>query len=362
MEASSSSNSSRLDLSVFVKNDQTTPQIIQNPLTPEFPLATDVDPHSTQWSDVNVWRFAALMSVFSTAENAIFYPFYVLKTREQADRSQKYKPLQSLTYHLSHIYKTDGIRNGLYRGFWVSSLTSLPSYGVYMGVYTWSKDQLLAVGESSSNKTINSTAKLYAPFLAGLLADLASIPLYVPGDVIVQRLQMMNSPYKSFTHACRSIYLQEGIRGFFVGAGATLLTSGIASALWWMIYENSKKALYSTISEESKQREIEAVKAGGWAEVNRFPQVCAGFIAGTVTSALVNPLDVVKTRMQVHSKNNANSTRAYSSVIDGLRQVYLTEGFKGYFRGVVPKLISRGPLSAASSLLYELVLFLSRKD
>lgn len=33
------------------------------------------DPHTTKWSDVNLLKFAALVSVSSTIENVAFYPY-----------------------------------------------------------------------------------------------------------------------------------------------------------------------------------------------------------------------------------------------------------------------------------------------
>ena len=32
------------------------------------------DPHTTKWSDINLLKFGALITVSSTVENAIFYP------------------------------------------------------------------------------------------------------------------------------------------------------------------------------------------------------------------------------------------------------------------------------------------------
>jgi hypothetical protein len=99
-------------------------------------------------------------------------------------------------------------------------------------------------------------------------------------------------------------------------------------------------------------------------EVNRLPQVGAGFIAGTMTSTIINPLDVVKTRLQVQDSQPLAQTQKirYRNILHGLIQLYYEEGVRGYFRGLVPKLLSRGPLSALSSLLYEIVLHLSRND
>lgn len=37
-----------------------------------------VDPHSTKWSDVNLLKFGALITVSSTVENAFFYPYVII--------------------------------------------------------------------------------------------------------------------------------------------------------------------------------------------------------------------------------------------------------------------------------------------
>lgn len=270
-------------------------------------------------------QFCCLTAFFSTVENGLFYPFYVLKTREQADaRTLRGKsPWSASRAHLRTLLADQGVR-GLYRGFVSSNLTAFPAYGVYMGVYSWAKAELgYRVGSSGDSSGL---ASLYAPFLAGLLADAASVALYVPGDVVVQRLQLKDSPYSGFADACRQIYLADGPAGFFRGFTATFLTSGIASAVWWVLYENIKNELYANTERREAAKRIgrDAGTAAGAAttdsnsissspsssssssssatpslydqltSVNRVPQVVSGFIAGTVTSVLINPLDVVK--------------------------------------------------------------------
>lgn len=195
------------------------------------------------------------------------------------------------------------------------------------------------------------------------LADAVSICLYVPGDVIVQRLQVINSPYKSTFDAVRRIYTEEGIKGYYRGLGATFIVSILASSIWWTAYENVKKLLYSPSilpylvwSKSSDENNI---------DIHRIPQVTAGFVAGTVTSACVNPLDVVKTRIQtqhIPTLGTNKSTVIYKNIFHGLKCLWSEEGMQGLLRGVLPKLMSRGPLSALSALIFELVLFYSRDD
>lgn len=98
-----------------------------------------------------------------TYEYLNFYiRFYVLKTREQSDR-RKLTLLQSFRYHLSTtLSKSPNSKApSLFRGFWFSNLTSIPAYGLYLGVYISTKDQLSA--------STNLSARFYAPFIAGAL-------------------------------------------------------------------------------------------------------------------------------------------------------------------------------------------------
>lgn len=181
--------------------------------------------------------------------------------------------------------------------------------------------------------------------------------------MIVQRLQVANSPYKSSFDAIRKIYLNEGMKGYYRGLGATFIVSMLASSLWWMSYENIKSLLYRpsvlpyfVLSKSSDEKSL---------DVHRLPQVTAGFIAGTVTSACVNPLDVVKTRIQTQNINpigTTGTTVIYRNMFHGLQCLWREEGINGLMRGVLPKLMSRGPLSAISALVFELVLYYSRDD
>ncbi|CAF0728917.1 unnamed protein product [Adineta ricciae] len=315
------------------------------------------DPHTTKWSDVNLLKFGTLIAVSTTFESAIFYPFFVLKTREQSDR-RNLTLLQSFRYHIrASISKTTttGSISSLYRGFWFSNIAGLPAYGLYLGVYISTKDRL--------NATNNTSARFYAPFLAGALADAVSVLFYVPSDVIVQRLQVSDSPYKSSFDAIRKIYVNEGIKGYYRGLGATFIVSALASSIWWTSYENVKTLLYHPSIlhyftwKKSSKDDTHAV--------HRLPQLAAGFVAGTITSACVNPLDVVKTRIQtqnIDTLGKTSSTVLYRNTFHGLACLWREEGINGLFRGVLPKLMSRGPISALSALVFELVLYYSRDN
>lgn len=64
---------------------------------------------------------------------------------------------------------------------------------------------------------------------------------------------------------------------------------------------------------------------------------------GALTAVITNPIWVVKTRMLSTSSSHPG---AYSSVLNGTRQIYVTDGIAGFYRGLVPSLfgVSHGAL------------------
>ena len=64
---------------------------------------------------------------------------------------------------------------------------------------------------------------------------------------------------------------------------------------------------------------------------------------GILTALCTNPIWVIKTRMLSTSSSHPG---AYSSITDGSRQIYRSEGIRGFYRGLVPSLfgVSHGAL------------------
>ena len=56
---------------------------------------------------------------------------------------------------------------------------------------------------------------------------------------------------------------------------------------------------------------------------------------GALTAVCTNPIWVIKTRMLSTSSKHPG---AYTSVLDGTRQIYRSKGFAGFYRGLVPSL------------------------
>jgi Mitochondrial carrier protein len=86
--------------------------------------------------------------------------------------------------------------------------------------------------------------------------------------------------------------------------------------------------------------------AGNTTPAPLFATFASGVVAGAISSALVTPMDVVKTRLQATNSPYTSMTHCYSQIIK-------TEGPKALFNGVVPRMLIVSPLFAISLLVYE---------
>ncbi|KAG5567785.1 hypothetical protein RHGRI_003087 [Rhododendron griersonianum] len=75
----------------------------------------------------------------------------------------------------------------------------------------------------------------------------------------------------------------------------------------------------------------------------------AGAAAGVIAAAFVCPLDVIKTRFQVHGLSALNNGSVKGSVIVGsLAQIFQREGLRGMYRGLSPTVLALLPNWAVS--------------
>ncbi|OIW04608.1 hypothetical protein TanjilG_30506 [Lupinus angustifolius] len=76
----------------------------------------------------------------------------------------------------------------------------------------------------------------------------------------------------------------------------------------------------------------------------------AGAAAGAIAATFVCPLDVIKTRLQVHGLPPAQKG---SVILASLQNIFKTEGFRGMYRGLSPTILALLPNWAVYFTVYE---------
>ncbi|XP_051895195.1 solute carrier family 25 member 33 [Pristis pectinata] len=112
----------------------------------------------------------------------------------------------------------------------------------------------------------------------------------------------------------KSILEKEGPRSLFRGLGPNLIGVIPSRAIYFAAYSKAKE------------------KCNGMFVLHsNLVNMCSAGFASFITNTLMNPIWLVKTRMQLESrKRGEKATNAFQCA----RHVYQTEGFKGFYRGL----------------------------
>ncbi|XP_039143662.1 nicotinamide adenine dinucleotide transporter 1, chloroplastic-like [Dioscorea cayenensis subsp. rotundata] len=80
----------------------------------------------------------------------------------------------------------------------------------------------------------------------------------------------------------------------------------------------------------------------------------AGASAGAIAATFVCPLDVIKTRFQVHGLQRTHLSESHGSIIiSSLERIVKAEGFRGLYRGLSPTILALLPTWAVYFTVYE---------
>ncbi|KAJ6121839.1 hypothetical protein N7512_004304 [Penicillium capsulatum] len=159
----------------------------------------------------------------------------------------------------------------------------------------------------------SSFVETVAGFTAGIVSTLCLHPL----DLVKTRLQVdrsSSSRVGSSLRIIRDISRHEsGLAAFYRGLAPNLIGNSTSWGLYFLWYGSLKDAIGSYRAKDG----------------------------GALTSVLTNPIWVIKTRML---STGSRAPGAYASFASGVRQIYQTDGFRGFYRGLVPALfgVSQG--------------------
>ncbi|OWR52078.1 mitoferrin-1 like protein [Danaus plexippus plexippus] len=149
-------------------------------------------------------------------------------------------------------------------------------------------------------------------------------------NMVKQRLQMLNSPYRGVWECARGVYRAEGFRAFYRSYGTQVAMNVPFQAVHLVTYEWVQGILNPRRSYEPRAH------------------LAAGALAGALAAAATTPLDVCKTVL---------NTQEGSARADGLAAaaalVLRAGGLRAFFRGVRARVLYQMPAAAICWLTYE---------
>jgi len=317
-------------------------------------------------------------------EHCIIYPVDVVKTRMQCLKPDPKARYTGIMDAFVKIVRTEGALRPV-RGMGVVAYGAGPAHALYFSCYEFIKNTCSEIdgvkpGESSR---VN--------FAAGIVATLLHDAVMVPSDVIKQRLQMYNSPYKGMFDCISKTYKENGGIKTFYRSYFTQVSMNIP-------FQCTHLVAYDFLQSRLNEKR----------EYNPISHCVSGAMAGALAAAITTPLDVCKTLLntqeccnpQEHCKNTINinnieqqppkaptntissqplnnlnttfvrshtttpiaasASASASSVMpfarglkDAAMIVYQVEGARGFFKGLVPRTVFQIPGTAVSWSVYE---------
>ncbi len=241
---------------------------------------------------------------------------------------------------------------------------SMPSVGLYFGVYSYCKQRFQQMAASSAwiQQQDPRWVKMYTIALSAAIGNTLASASRVPYEVLKQKLQ--TNVYRSTGEAIWHLAKTGGIRAFFPpGAIAiqtirdvpyavvTLLSYEFLrrQTLPWMTPKatttfSSSSTTSSSSSTTPKRHRLE------------YSDLVWGGLAGGLGSWVTNPFDVIKTRIQTSPEvwRSTTTDGLDNSVLWQCFQMTWQEGgMRAFFRGSVPRLLHKVPANALFFVFYE---------
>ena len=244
------------------------------------------------------------------------------------------------------------------RSFWRGTLPSALRTGFGSALYFTSLNALRqnvarsnflksigAVESSGSGSSSSSLPKLsnLANLTTGAMARALAGFVLMPMTVIKVRYESNLYAYRSIAEAGKDILKSEGLKGFFSGFGATAMRDAPYAGLYVLFYEQLKKRLSLFAQKVPMPGKADTRMTGSTSASINFG---SGVIAAGFATAITNPFDSIKTRIQLQP-------REYRNMLQAGRKMIGEDGVKALFDGLALRIGRKAISSALAWTLYE---------
>ncbi|KAK3037960.1 hypothetical protein RJ639_030665 [Escallonia herrerae] len=307
-----------------------------------------------------VWREFLWGGIAGAFGEGMMHPIDTIKTRIQsqiilgAHENQK-----SILQMVRSVWVTDGLK-GFYRGVGPGVTGSLATGATYFGVIESAKKWI--------EESHPSLGGHWAHFIAGALGDTLGSFIYVPCEVMKQRMQVqgtrkywsslvmkesalinpgidMYGYYSGMFHAGCSIWKEQGAKGLYAGYTPITYWSTLARDV---PFAGLMVTFYEALKDVTQYGKQKWFPNSNYHVNSTLEGLLLGGLAGGLSAYLTTPLDVIKTRLQVQG-----ATLRYKGWLDAVRRIWMIEGARGMFRGSIPRIIWYVPASALTFMAVE---------
>ncbi|KAI9891161.1 MAG: hypothetical protein M1814_003004 [Vezdaea aestivalis] len=283
---------------------------------------------------------AGLTSGLSTS--ILLQPADLLKTRLQQSHAASLLPtirsLLASPQPLRAFYRgtlPSALRTGLGSALYFATLNKLRERAAVLAPAGPGKRR--GDGKTAATSALPALG-LPANLLTGAVARGAVGWIMMPVTVVKVRFESSLYAYEGLRKAGSAIWAKEGVQGFFKGSVATLVRDAPYAGLYVGFYEGGKGWMGRAL-ERRRNGKLSSREAAG---VNFI----AGGVAAGAATLVTNPVDAVKTRVQLVPEK-------YGGVVKAGLKMVREEGWNVLFDGLGLRMGRKALSSALAWTLYE---------
>lgn len=308
----------------------------------------DDDPHASFFAMVGhsqAFKFLLAGGLAGAVSRTATAPFDRLKVflitssglpsaPSDASASQKSKKgIQALMRAITQIYSEAGIRS-----FWVGNglnvLKIFPESAIKFLSYESSKRFMAKHFDQVDDVSkISGVSRFISGGIGGIVSQFSIYPLET------LKTQMMSSDghaKNSLSASLKRTWNLGGVPAYYRGLTIGLIGVFPYSAIDMSTFE-TLKILYT--------------RSTGIQEPGVLALLAFGSISGTVGATSVYPLNLVRTRLQ--AAGSPGHPQRYTGFRDAAHKTYIQDGWKGFYRGLLPTLAKVVPAVSISYVVYE---------
>lgn len=275
------------------------------------------------------WESMVSGAVSRSIAQTAMHPANTMKTMMQSSRGGNEISLAQLMK--PSMFKTFS------RGAGANFVLSVPHGAINFAVLELVRAQFSKFVDSVP--VLSSQADRIGPgldFLSSAVSTICCSVISTPQMMITDNIMAGN--YPSMLPACKGLYQQNGVLAFYSGWWPGLVGKIPSYALTWTFFQKVKE-IRNMISDQ---------------EATNTENTVMGCLASAATVCIMMPMDTIKTRLVTQtSAAAATNVVPYKGIVDCAVRIAKEEGFKTFYSGLAPRLLSVVPMIGIQFGVYE---------
>lgn len=284
---------------------------------------------------------------------ASVFPIDLAKTRLQNQRigNEAYK---SMLDCLKKVVRTEGFF-GMYRGSAINLLLITPEKAIKLTGNDLFRH--LLTNHSTSSGISSSHLSLHREMIAGGGAGLCQVIVTTPMELLKIQGQdagrtatatgdKIGTKKPKALKIAAELIRAKGIAGLYKGISATMLRDITFSVVYFPLFAHLSSTGSAYLSESHHLEEGQKDNSVFWVNF------VAGCMAAGTAAIVVNPADVVKTRLQLI--NTGSNEERYNGMRHAFVEIYRREGPMAFLKGAGCRVMYIAPLFGIAQTIYYL--------